>query len=124
MDFGRGKKENGSHRQDESLKAEVTFPLDLIDEIADKVIERLSPMLRDKDEHNDVIFDVEELAQYLKVKKQWVYERVHYKTIPYFKMGKYPRFRRSDIDRWLQTMEKGKGRKTAKTVRRLLEDTL
>lgn len=106
------------------MKAELTFPLELIDEIADKVIERLSPMLCGKDEHEDVIFDVGGLAQYLKVKKQWVYERVHYNTIPCYKMGKYPRFRRSDIDRWLQTMEKGKGRKTAKTVRRLLEDTL
>lgn len=111
-------------KTDKEFKAELTFPDELLNEIADKVLERLVPQLSENTTAEDHIFDVEGLAHYLKVKKQWVYERVHYNTIPCYKMGKYPRFRRSDIDRWLQTMEKGKGRKTAKTVRRLLEDTL
>jgi excisionase family DNA binding protein len=108
-------------KKDKDLKAELTFPLELIDDIADKVIERLSPMLCSNDEHEDIIFDVEGVAQYLKVKKQWVYERVHYNTIPHFKMGKYPRFRKSDIDQWLEKMKRGKGSQTTKTVRRLLD---
>ena len=72
---------------------------------------------------DDTIFDVEGLAQYLKVSKQWVYEKVHQNAIPHFKMGKYPRFRKFKIDAWLRTMEKNNGKTHSKTVRRLLEDT-
>ena len=44
----------------------------------------------------------EELASYLKVNKQWVYQKVHSKGIPHFHVGKYPRFRKSIIDKWLE----------------------
>jgi excisionase family DNA binding protein len=96
-----------------------------IEEIAQKVAEIILPRLHQNAEVvGNTIFDVEGLADYLKVGKQWVYEKVHRNDIPHFKMGKYPRFRKSDIDRWLDTKRRGKGGKAAKTVRRLLEDTL
>ena len=106
------------------MKAELTLPPELVDLIADKVIEKLKPLLSGNGKsEDDVIFDVEGLAQYLKVKKQWVYEKVHNSGIPYYKVGKYPRFRKSKIDEWLQKMEKGNGKKPSNTVRRLLEHT-
>ncbi len=51
----------------------------------------------------DTIFSVETLAKYLQVSKQWVYERVHLKEIPHIKMGKFPRFKKREIDIWLES---------------------
>ncbi len=80
----------------------------LIDAIADKVIASLTPLLNQnskKMDVNNIIFTVESLAQYLHVSKQWVYERVHLNEIPFIKMKKFPRFRKSEIDRWLDGMK-------------------
>ena len=52
----------------------------------------------------DVIFDVKGLSEYLRVNPSWVYKAVSLKAIPYFKAGKFPRFRKRDIDRWAETM--------------------
>jgi excisionase family DNA binding protein len=103
------------------MKAELTFPQELVDQIAEKVIERLTPMLNGDNSESDTILDVQGLSDYLKVKKQWVYEKVHQGSIPYYKVGKYPRFRKPKIDEWLIKMEKGNGGKSKNTVRRLLE---
>lgn len=95
-----------------------------IEVIADKVAEKLMPLIvYNGKPADDDILDVQGVADYLKVTKQWVYEKVHQNAIPYYKVGKYPRFRRSTIDEWLLKMERGNSRKPSKTVRRLLEDT-
>ncbi len=80
----------------------------LIDGIVEKVVERLKPLINhgNKKLHvGDDIFTVESLAKYLQVSKQWVYERVHLKEIPFIKMGKFPRFKKNDIDNWLDSMK-------------------
>jgi len=80
----------------------------LINAIADKVIASLTPLLNQnskKMDVNNIIFTVESLAQYLHVSKQWVYERVHLNEIPFIKMKKFPRFRKSEIDKWLDGMK-------------------
>ena len=56
-----------------------------------------------KGEDEDAIFTPEQLAGYLQVTKQWVYERVALGEIPYAKVGKYLRFRKSAIDRWVES---------------------
>jgi excisionase family DNA binding protein len=105
------------------MKVEITLPPELVGKIAEMVVDKMNLLLSNRqDNQDDTIFDVEGIADYLKMKKQWVYERVHYNTIPNYKLGKYPRFRKSEIDQWLKTMERGKGRITTKTVRRLLEE--
>ncbi len=48
------------------------------------------------------IMDIDTLSRYLKVKKTWVYKRVQFKEIPFSKVGKYPRFRKKDIDAWFE----------------------
>jgi excisionase family DNA binding protein len=103
------------------LRTELTFPPELIEMIADRVSEKLLYLFPNNEP--DVIFDVDGVADYLKVTKQWVYDRVHRNAIPHYKLGKYPRFRKTDIDEWLLKMERGNSRKSSKTVRRLLEDT-
>jgi excisionase family DNA binding protein len=73
--------------------------------IAKDVAETLKPLLKNtkKSGDRDFVFDVKELAGYLKVNKSWVYNRVHLKTIPHFKLGKYPRFKKSTIDKWIDS---------------------
>ncbi len=74
-----------------------------IEIIAQRVVELLKPLLMRKGkEEEDVIFSVESLAKYLQVDSGWVYKQVSLKTIPYFKSGKYVRFRKRDIDYWIE----------------------
>lgn len=83
------------------MKAELTINTqEFAKEIAQEIIDILKPLLNCKEE-NDVIFDVPKLADHLGVPKSWVYKQVSLKTIPYFKVGKYTRFRKSDIDKWI-----------------------
>jgi excisionase family DNA binding protein len=54
-------------------------------------------------DHNELLTP-EELAQRLKVGKSWVYEHCRERTLnrlPGFKIGKYLRFRESDVLEWL-----------------------
>ena len=41
------------------------------------------------------------VAKHLKVKESWVYEKVHTREMPFKKIGKFPRFRKRDIDIWV-----------------------
>ena len=51
------------------------------------------------------IWNVEELAAFLKVKPSWVYE--HRGLIPHFRVGRYLRFERAAILEWIQRQRKG-----------------
>jgi excisionase family DNA binding protein len=75
-----------------------------IEAIAQRVVELLKPILAHrKDEAEDVIFDVQGLAEYLKVSKKWIYERTQLKEIPHIKVDGLLRFRKRDIDKWLNS---------------------
>ena len=85
----------------------------LIDTIVEKVVERLKPLLSNShDSEDDELMDVKGLAGYLNVNKQWVYEKTHMGIIPYYKVVKYPRYRKSKIDAWLLEKENRKNIKT------------
>ena len=73
--------------------------------IAKDVTEALKPMLKNNNKSggSDIVFDVKGLAVYLKVNESWVYNQVHLKTIPYFKCCKYTRFKKSNIDKWIDS---------------------
>jgi len=73
-----------------------------IEAIANRVAEFLKPHLsKNRHQEEDKIFNVKELAEYLKMDVSWVYKQVSKKTIPYFKPGKYNLFRKSEIDKWI-----------------------
>ena len=75
-----------------------------IESIAQRVVELLKPILyKDGKHEDDVIFDVRGLAEYLKVSTKWIYERTQFKEIPYQKIKGLLRFRKKDIDRWLNS---------------------
>jgi len=75
-----------------------------IDAIAEKVSEKLKPLLSHIEGHGDedTIFDVEGGAEYLHVDPSWVYKQVSLKAIPFFKTGKYIKFRKKLIDKWIE----------------------
>ena len=52
---------------------------------------------------DDAVFDVSMLAKYLCVETSWVYKQVSLGTLPYFKAGKYIRFKKSEIDNWIDS---------------------
>ena len=74
-----------------------------IQEIVTAILEKIKPLLKNnsKAREKDTIFSTEELAQYLRVQVSWVRKQVSLKTIPYFKIGKYPRFKKSEIEKWI-----------------------
>ena len=75
----------------------------LIDTIVEKVFEKLKPLLNNShDSKDNELMDVKGLAEYLKVKESWVYEKIHTKQIPFQKAGRFPRFRKKNIDKWLE----------------------
>jgi excisionase family DNA binding protein len=65
--------------------------------IAQRVADMIKPLLSTKEENEDIIFSVEELAEYLRVSTKWVYEHTY--ELPYFKLGGLLRFQKKDIDR-------------------------
>jgi excisionase family DNA binding protein len=74
-----------------------------IEIIAQEVVDKIKPLLcKSPKQTEDTVYDVKGLAQYLKVGLPWVYSQVHLKTIPYFKVGKYTRFKKSVIDKWIE----------------------
>jgi excisionase family DNA binding protein len=80
----------------------IELEIDDIERIAEKVVEQLSPLLKQNSKGSDnELMDVKGLANYLKVKESWVYEKIHTKKIPFQKAGRFPRFRKKHIDKWL-----------------------
>jgi excisionase family DNA binding protein len=87
------------------LKFEPEELNQLADAVSERVFQRLKPLLSNKDNGKDRsnLLSVEDLAEYLDVEKDWVYS--HIKEIPHFKVGRFPRFRKRDVDRWLEAQK-------------------
>ena len=45
--------------------------------------------------------DMDELAEYIKMSKSFIYKRVCYKTIPFKKIGSRTMFDKEQIDQWV-----------------------
>jgi len=76
-----------------------------IQSIAERVVELLKPLLSNGEKYSneDIVFTVETLSEYLKTDVSWVRKQVSAMTIPFFKTGKYVRFRKSAIDKWIKS---------------------
>jgi excisionase family DNA binding protein len=56
------------------------------------------------------LLTVHEVAEFLRVPVSWVYERTRRRgreRLPHVKVGKYLRFRLSDLDAYLETLRRG-----------------
>jgi len=73
--------------------------------IAEEVVKALSPLLKKSREEDNHLFSVDTLAEYLGISKQCVRDRVKHKQIPHLKVGKLLKFRKREIDRWLDTLK-------------------
>ena len=75
-----------------------------IDTISEEVAKKLKLILKtsEKTSANAFIFDVKQLSEYLNVPDTWVYRQTCDHNIPYYKLGKYPRFKKSEIDKWME----------------------
>lgn len=79
-----------------------------LQKITQAVMDALKPILagNGKREHEDTIFDVKSLAEYLHVTPKWIHERTHLKNIPFHKLSnKQLRFKKKDIDKWLDSLK-------------------
>lgn len=59
---------------------------------------------------SDTLLAIEDVAEILKVPTSWVYDRTRRRShdrIPGFRLGKYWRFRRSEVLRWLEQQRIG-----------------
>lgn len=54
------------------------------------------------------IYTIDELSEYLKTPKGTIYWLTYKKRIPYFKVGKRLRFRKSTIEKWAEKQENSK----------------
>jgi len=52
---------------------------------------------------------IDDVAQYLKLKKVTVYKHAQQGKIPGFKVGSSWRFKKSSIDKWIDKQEKNNG---------------
>ncbi|TVL96028.1 MAG: hypothetical protein CV087_23990 [Candidatus Brocadia sp. WS118] len=79
-----------------------------IEAIVQRMVEVFKPILVDlvniHQTKSDELMNVKELAQYLKVKRSWIYEKVHTKKIPFQKAGtgRFLLFKKKDIDQWIK----------------------
>jgi len=53
-----------------------------------------------KDQGSGILLTADEVAQILRVPKSWVYS--HLSELPVIRLGRYVRFRRSEIDGYLE----------------------
>jgi excisionase family DNA binding protein len=88
------------------MKAELNIDhQELVKEVTREVIKALKPMLSNNSD-GDRLLTTEELCEYLKVDKGWIYQQVHSKAIPFNKAGNKLRFRKTEIDKYLSNGRK------------------
>lgn len=85
------------------MKAEFIIPPEFVSVVAQEVAAALKPLLAAREKEPDAILSPDQLAALLGVPKGWIYERVSLGEIPHFKAGKYLRFRRSAIEKWIES---------------------
>lgn len=54
---------------------------------------------------DDKLMTIEEVAEWLGVGPSWVYRRSRYGDLPTVMVGRYRRFRRSSVERWVSAQE-------------------
>ena len=72
--------------------------------IAKELVKELRPILKTSEQGsgNDTIFNLKELSEYLNVPDSWIYRQTCDHNIPHYKLGGYLRFKKIEIDKWLE----------------------
>ena len=53
------------------------------------------------------LLTVEELAEFLNVKRSWIYDKVYQGQLPHYKLGALLRFDAEEIKLWLKSNKRG-----------------
>jgi predicted DNA-binding transcriptional regulator AlpA len=93
------------------MKAELTIPQELVDQIADKVLEKMLPVL-EAWHMPDQYLNIDELSAMLGKSKEQIYQWVNsashgLSNFPYQKAGRSLRFSKKDIQKWLKSNKNG-----------------
>jgi excisionase family DNA binding protein len=82
----------------------TTFEKSEIQLLAEELLRELMPILKgsEKSSAKEVVFDIKQLSEYLNVPYTWVYRQTCDHNIPYYKLGRYNRFKKSEIDKWME----------------------
>jgi excisionase family DNA binding protein len=83
-----------------------------LEAIAAKMADRLAPLLRNNRVVDDIILDVADACQLLKISRESLYQLVDNakygkNTFPYLKCGRRLRFSRNDLIAWLKNNKSG-----------------
>ena len=58
----------------------------------------------------DPLLTADEVAALMRVTRAWVYAETRRDALPHLRLGRYVRYRRSAIEAWMATVERGPGR--------------
>ncbi len=88
------------------MKAELNIPQEVIDAIADRVLEKLVPMLQSISQP-DQYLNVDEVAMMLGKSKEQIYQWVDRSKhglgdFPFYKAGRSLRFLKKEIESWVK----------------------
>ena len=56
---------------------------------------------------NQIFLNIKELSNYLSVKESWIRSMVFKSQIPYYKIGRLIKFKKCEIDQWIESQFKG-----------------
>ena len=65
-------------------------------------------------------FTIDQLSEYLSIKKSTLYSKVGSGEIPFYKIGRLIRFRKDDVDRWMDSL-KSEVLNPQKTAKRIIK---
>lgn len=93
------------------MKAELTIPQELVDQIADRVLQKMLPVLEAWHEP-DQYLNVDELSDMLGKSKDQIYQWVNRAShglsdFPYKKAGRSLRFSKKEVKIWLKGRKNG-----------------
>lgn len=57
----------------------------------------------------DSLLTADEVAALMRVTRAWVYAETRRDALPHLRLGRYVRYRRSAIEAWMATVERGPG---------------
>lgn len=86
------------------MQTNVRLESEEIEAIAQQVASHLEPMIKNglkAKGAGEPLLDVPELATELRVKPDWIYKKTADRSIPFIKVGRFIKFKKSEIDAWL-----------------------
>lgn len=86
------------------MQTNVRLESEEVEDIARQIADHLEPIIKKglkSKGSGEPLFDVKVLATYLEVTPDWIYKKTADRSIPYIKVGRFIKFKKSEIDAWL-----------------------